>query len=74
MNLVLEEKGCFRSTVLVALISEKQVDLLIHVLRKSEYEWTWTICPRVKETGFVRSQGPKMRYDTELWLYLLFAS
>ena len=54
--------------MLVVHISDKQVDILIEALKKFEYEWTWTICSLVKESGFARSKCPRMRYDTELWL------
>ena len=69
MDTISEEKGRSRSTDLVVHISDKQVDFLIENLRKSEYEWTWTICSWVKETRSARSTSPRIRYDTELWLY-----
>ena len=68
MGIVSEENGGSRSTVLVLHIIDNQVDFFIEALRKSESEWTWTIYSWVKETGSARSQGPRMRYDTKLWL------
>ena len=64
---VSEEKNCFRNTVMVVHVSDKQSHFLIKALSKSGTEWTWTLCTWVKETGSARSQGPRIRYDTEHW-------
>ena len=68
MDEVSEEKSCLRNLVLVVHLSDKQIDFLVDAMRKSESEWTWTLCTWVKETGSARSQGPRMRYDSEHWM------
>ena len=64
---VSEEKNCFRNTVMVVHVSDKQSHFLIEALSKSGTEWTRTLCTWVKETGSARSQGPRIRYDIEHW-------
>ena len=62
---VSEERGCLRNTVLAVHVSDKQSHFLIEASSKSGTEWACTMCTWVKKTGSERSQGPRIRYDTE---------